>query len=142
MRRCPDACGEGSRLSRASVTARRQPLSRLQPRSTSRRLFDHWLAATGEGEALRTEGPHHNSLDKRISNEAVSRPLDDKVRPGSSARILSGNEGLHCPKRADRDGLWQVIMYEVARRVEVVNALDVQRSLVGGVVNTQRGGKV
>ena len=56
------------------------------------------------------------------SNEAARRPIDDEVRAGSSARILRWNEGLHCPKRADRNGHWQVTMDEVARRVEVVNA--------------------
>ena len=67
--------------------------------------MDHRLSAAGEGEALRTEGANHNSLDKRFGNRPISRPLDDEVRPGSSARILSGNEGLHCTKGADRDGL-------------------------------------
>ena len=34
----------------------------------SRRLRDHRLAATSEGEALRTEGANHNGLDKRFGN--------------------------------------------------------------------------
>ena len=92
----------------------------IAPLSSSRRLRDHRLAATSEGEALRTESANHNGLDKRIGNSPISRPLDDEVRTGSPARILSGNEGLHCTKGADRDGLWQVTVDEISRRVEVV----------------------
>ena len=139
----PDAPRETSASLRCNCsTISAFDLSRLHPPSSSRRLRDHRLAATSEGEALRTEGANHNRLDKRIGNLPVSRPLDDEVRPGSSARILSGNEGLHCTKGTDRDGLWQVAVNEIARRVEVVSAQEVQRPLLGGVVDTQCGGKV
>ena len=72
----------------------RQIFFSLTPLSSPRRRGRHRLSATGEGVALRTSRAYHDSLDKRFSNLPISRPFDNEVRPGSSARILSGNEGL------------------------------------------------
>jgi hypothetical protein len=76
-----------------TATPRGAALS-FTPLSSARRRDGHRLSATGEGETLGTKRAYHDSLDKRFGNFSISRPFDDEVRPGSSARILSGNEGL------------------------------------------------
>ena len=112
------------------------------PLSSSRRRDGHRRSATGEGETLGTKRAYHDSLDKRFGNFSISRPFDDEVRPGSSARILSGNEGLRRTKWADRNGGCQVAVKQIAGSAKVVDAQKDQRLLLGGIVDSQCGGKV
>ena len=107
-----------------------------------RRCEGHRLSATGEGVALRTNRAYHDSLDKRFGNLPISRPFDNEVRPGSSARILSGNEGLRRTKWADRDGGCRVAVKQIASSAKVVDAQKDQRLLLGRIVDSQCGGKV
>src|SRR6476646_4997873 len=119
----------------------RQIFFSFTPLRSLRRCDGHRLSATGEGVALRTNRAYHDSLDKRFGNLPISRPFDNEVRPGSSARILSGNEGLRRTKWADRDGGRQVAVKQIPGSAKVVDAQKDQRLLLGGIVDSQCGGK-
>ena len=89
--------------------------------------------------------PRAPTIMASISGSVIN-PLADhstmKFAPVPPRVFSAGTKASTGPKRTDRDGLWQVTVDEVARRVEVVNAQDVQWPFLGGVVDTQRGGTV